>query len=106
MKLEDGEIAEIMIPSSLRARDELLARLRRDLVGPDDEHELIIRDKPSDRYLTGILYPQRLTIGPEEDDKLDSQGDDEDETNGSEKEAVPLALTRRPASAGLSFAAE
>jgi hypothetical protein len=87
-----------------RARALLLERLRLDLVGPQSPDELLVGDKPSDRYLTGILYPRRSPIGPEEDDKLDSQGADEDETNGAERESISLSNTRRPASAGLSFA--
>ena len=87
------------------ARMRILERLREDLHGPQAADEIIVRDRPSDRYLTGILYPQRVPIAEEEDEKLDSNGADEDETHGTEKEAAPLSSTRRPASCGLSFAA-
>ena len=90
--------------NALATREEIVRRLTTDLLGPQTQDELLIKDKPSDRYLTGILYPQRVPIGPEDDDKLDAQGDDEDESQGSEREGVALANTRRPASAGLSFA--
>jgi hypothetical protein len=86
------------------ARNRLKQRVTEDLIGPLDEAELI-RDRPSDRYLTGILYPQRCPYSAEDDDDL-SGHDDEAETDGSsaENEAVGLIHTVRPASAGISFA--
>src|SRR3982750_1091695 len=87
-------------------REQILRRLSADLIGPGALDELLIGEKPSDKYLTAILYPQHLPLAPEEDDKLDTEGDDEDESHGSEKEAIALTQTTRPASAGLSFAAE
>jgi hypothetical protein len=62
--------------------------------------------KPSDVYLTGILWPREARIGAEEDDRLDSAGTSaggEDDTEGSGEE-VPLAGLMRPCAAGLSFA--
>ena len=38
-------------------------RLEQDLIGPDAVAETL-RDKPSDRYLTGILFPQKLELAP------------------------------------------
>ena len=92
------------LPEASPARAWILERLREDLLGPQTADEVIVRDRPSDRYLTGILYPQRVPVAEEEDQKLDSNGADDDETNGTEKEAAPLSNTRRPASCGLSFA--
>lgn len=89
----------------MTARDTvLLERLGVDLIGPAAEDELI-GDRPSDRYLTGILYPQKYEVGPEEDDDLGVQ-DDEQEAAGSaaEDESIGLVHAMRPASAGLSFA--
>lgn len=86
----------------LEARDHLLERLERDLVGPLDlaKPDEVLRDNPGDKYLTGILFPRQVAIPPEEDDELASA--DEDDAVGNET-AVPLSQCVRPASAGLSF---
>lgn len=86
-------------------RDLLLARLKQDLIGPDTEDE-VLTSRPSDVYLTGILWPRETRMGAEEDDRLSFSGAKEDETenNGGEEE-VPLTSLMRPCSAGVSFAA-
>ena len=58
------------------ARDTLLERMKVDLIGPEEPNELI-SDRPTDRYLTGILFPPRTTISPEDDDEA-SDADDAD----------------------------
>ncbi|MBL4557696.1 MAG: hypothetical protein JKP98_13095 [Rhodobacteraceae bacterium] len=58
------------------ARDTLLERMKVDLIGPEAPDELI-SDRPTDRYLTGILFPPRTTIAPEDDDEA-SDADDAD----------------------------
>jgi len=58
------------------ARDTLLERMKVDLIGPESPDELI-SDRPTDRYLTGILFPPRTTISPEDDDEA-SDADDAD----------------------------
>src|SRR5688572_3630968 len=85
----------------LDARNELLERLERDLIGPIDlgVPDEVLSDLPSDKYLTGILYPRQTRIPDEEDDEMASADDEEGEEDG----AVPLAQCIRPASAGLSF---
>lgn len=80
-------------------RNLLLRRLNNDLVGPLASDE-ILSDRPSDVYLTGILWPWDSRMGGEEDDRLGA-GDGED---GGEEEEVPLAGQPRPCTAGLSFA--
>src|SRR5687767_2723427 len=90
-----------MTPEEIRGT--IVRRLQRDLMGPDAADE-IIADRPSDRYLTGILFPRQLRIGAEEDDELASGEDESGET--SEAEAVPLANCIKPASMGLSFAVD
>ena len=87
-------------------RDLIVKRLETDLVGPLAEDEDLVDAKPSDVYLTGILWPRRTKIAEEEDDRLDSAGTGaggEDDTEGSGEE-VPLAGLQRPCAAGLSFA--
>lgn len=117
-------------PTTRDIRDRLVAELRKDLVGPGSEAEML-RDRPTVAYLMGILYPAYTEIAEEEDERLemvlqeeDEEGlsdpfanedveDDEDQAEESElgkrseiddEEGVPLARTINPASIGLSFA--
>ena len=64
--------------------------IRKDLLGPgserlcgyDDEHEIIVTEKVTDRYAIGVLYPQRDMAMPEIEKASDSKeevGDGEDE---------------------------
>src|SRR4026208_2090606 len=79
-------------------RDRILKRLETDLVGPLAEDECLSDAKPSDVYLTGILWPRRARRDGEEDDRLDSAGTGagtEDDTQGAGEE-VPLAGLQRP----------
>ena len=82
-------------------RNDLLQRLRTDLIGPMSADEQLA-DYPTDKYLTGILFPQESAIEEEEDDEL-AQGADEDTDEVGEDQAVPLANAKKPSSAGLSF---
>ncbi|MCO4054945.1 MAG: DNA helicase [Bosea sp.] len=85
------------------ARDTLLQRMKVDLIGPEAPDELI-SDRPTDRYLTGILFPPRTTISPEDDDEA-SDADDADAV-GTALDGVKAASAFRPTSAGLSFAVQ
>ncbi len=85
------------------ARDVLLARMKTDLIGPGEDNE-IISDRPSDRYLTGILFPARTEVSPEEDDE--SAEADNAEFAGTSLDGVKTASSFRPSSAGLSFAVQ
>ncbi|MEN9678364.1 MAG: hypothetical protein RIS76_4260 [Verrucomicrobiota bacterium] len=86
----------------LEVREYLLERLGRDLIGPIDPAQPaeVLHDNPTDKYLTGILYPRQTRISEAEDDELPAADDD---AGGGEETAVPLAQCKRPASAGLSF---
>lgn len=81
-------------------RQNLESRLRADLIGPQEEHE-IITDRPTDRYLTGILFP----IGrvPEEDDETLGVGDEDDSMAATPDDGAPLSASFRPSSMGISF---
>lgn len=81
------------------AREFLLQRLHEDLIGPMQPDEEIPTTKPSDRYLTGILFPQESSVPPAEDESLGVAG-----TDSEEKEEVALTRTKRPSSMGISFA--
>lgn len=93
-----------MSPSATELRVHLLDELRRDLIGPQAETE-VLTDPPTVAYLTGILYPANTAIAAEEDEKLETiyrEGPEEDDNN----DGVLLAKTINPASLGLSFAVE
>ncbi len=83
--------------------DLLVQRLAEDLIGPRSDDELLT-DRPSDVYLTGLLWPQRTRMGGEDDDRLavgDSSGADDGQE--SDATAVPAASIQKPAVAGISF---
>lgn len=81
-------------------RDVIHQRLTADLVGPSGSATEVIPERPSDRYLTGILFPLRSELPPEEDERLEGGGDGED--NDGEDLGLPASL--RPSNIGLSFA--
>lgn len=88
----------------MSARDKLIDRLEADLVGPFATDESI-NAKPSDVYLTGILWPQNTAIPPDQDERLamaGGEGSSNDETD--EASQPPAAKMRRPSTAGISFA--
>jgi hypothetical protein len=88
-------------------RDRLVDRLVQDLVGPNSEDEAL-SDRPTQRYSTGILYPQDAALEAEED--LDGGGlavnEIEDSPLGADDATVALYATLKPAVAGMSFALE
>jgi hypothetical protein len=84
-----------------QVRREFVDRLKLDLLGPDAADEETT-DLPSDRYLTGILFPQKTEVPDDEKEELQTE-----ETDGGEQaesDAAGLFLAVRPASAGFSFA--
>ncbi len=86
-------------------RETLLDRLKQDLIGPYTEDE-VLTSRPSDVYLTGILWPRETRMGAEEDERFGLSGVGESETDGGgEEEEVSLVGMSRPCSAGVSFAA-
>ncbi|MEE4356475.1 MAG: hypothetical protein V2I97_08395, partial [Desulfococcaceae bacterium] len=88
-----------------KMREVILERLKKDLIGPYEDNE-ILQSRPSDVYLTGILWPSETRMGAEEDEKLGLSGQDEFETSSEgEEEEISLTGLMRPCSAGLSFAA-
>ncbi|MFF7879327.1 helicase-related protein [Streptomyces sp. NPDC007896] len=100
-----------------RVRDEeLLAGLRRELLGPsedavpDERDEVLTQDAPIDRYLTGVLYP-RATKERQEEEAAKQNGPDDApvSTRGDGEESgtppeVGASGDRRPSSMGLTFA--
>ena len=80
------------------ARQLLIQRLEKDLIGPDTTDE-VLENRPSDVYLTGILWPIGDRLGGEDDDSG---------TGGEEEDDMPsapgIAGQQRPCTMGLSFA--
>lgn len=86
------------------ARDALIDRLSLDLIGPSAPDETI-DGKPSDVYLTGMLWPQNTALPPEQDERLAVAGGDGDSNEESDDTSQPpAAQMRRPSTAGISFA--
>ena len=98
-------------------RDELLAGLRSDLMGPlAGETELLTDDAPITAYPIGVLFPQPLD-GPAHrlvsEDAAEDDGSDDtslgrrtaDEEEGNDL-GVAMANRRRPSSMGLTFAVD
>ena len=86
------------------SRDAILERLEQDLIGPGSERETI-DELPTDRYLTGILFPRRSTIEADEDEEL--KGGNAGGGDGDDDEAdatVRLSGQIKPATMGMSFA--
>jgi hypothetical protein len=83
-------------------RDIILQRLTADLIGPMAPDEALA-DRPSDIYLTGILWPWETRMDQEEAERLAAGGADE-EGGIAEEDEVPLAGQPRPCTAGVSFA--
>ena len=81
------------------ARDKLLERMKTDLIGPETPDE-VISDRPTDRYLTGILFAPRTSTSPADDDEA-ADADDADAT-GTSLDGVKASSTFRPSSAGAS----
>ena len=86
-------------------RSTIVNRLKQDLVGPDAADE-VLTSRPSDVYLTGILWPPRSPMTGEENERLGLQGAESPESSGAgEEEEVSTAGQPRPCAAGVSFAA-
>jgi hypothetical protein len=85
-------------------REKALSRLREDLIGPGVPDETLAA-RPSDVYLTGILWPKNTALAPEEDERLSAAPGEEEGGDDAEDQARPQAvIMRRPSTAGLSFA--
>ncbi|MEV7185613.1 helicase-related protein [Kitasatospora sp. NPDC093102] len=105
-----------------RVREDLVSRLRRELLGPDvdaspeDRAEVLDQDAPITRYPVGVLYPRpanaeagaRLLEDVAEHEGLDEEAvtraDSLDESGTAAER--PGSGDRRPASVGLTFAVD
>lgn len=85
----------------LTPRDILVRRLTEDLLGPGQEGDAL-DERPSDRYLTGILFPNGSIIPDDEDEGLGANGADGDDD--PDDSPAPISGGLRPSTCGLSFA--
>ena len=88
-------------PEEARAR--VLERLKDDLIGPKGGEGEILDERPSARYLSGILYPQQCAFDEEEDDRLAAENGGGGENEDEGQEATSLLRTFKPATCGFSF---
>ncbi|GAB4511295.1 MAG: hypothetical protein Tsb0019_06670 [Roseibium sp.] len=86
-------------------RDIVALRLAQDLVGPRAEDEELAA-RPSDVYLTGILWPRRTAMSGEDDERLGIAGASSAEESDGESDAVRTGSVQKPSVAGLSFSAK
>ena len=85
----------------MNTRQLLLERFEADLLGPEDKDE-VIGERPTSKYLTGILFPQETAFSPDEDETIGSEnGSGEDEPD--QAETINLIRTFKPSTCGFSF---
>jgi Helicase conserved C-terminal domain len=85
-------------------RAQIVAYLRRQLIGPAGGQDEELGEPPTQRYLMGILFPQRAESDVAfEDDVIDDNGGEVGEETGDDP--VALANQYMPSSVGLSFVA-
>jgi len=91
-------------PDKSADRLRITDRLGVDLIGPGAETETLT-DRPTDYYLTGILWPQRTSMSGEDNDALATGSASNSADNGEtgEAEEVPATSNQKPSVAGLSF---
>ncbi|RCG31636.1 DNA helicase [Sphaerisporangium album] len=84
-------------------RDELVARLERDLIGPSSPNE-VINDPPITKYAAGILFPQS-DDSVADNNALDEEPESRHATDVPDP-AVTMANVRYPSSMGLTFSVD
>lgn len=82
-------------------RGSIVETLSRELLGPFDGPDEILRLRPTSRYLLGRLAPAGTQVSPEEDEgAADAATDDDNLDTGY---ASPVSMAMNPSSIGLSF---
>lgn len=84
-------------------REDLVKRLRTDLLGPVEDGE-VLGEEPATRYALGVLYPSgSAEIDPSQDE---SNPEDDDEGSFAADPPVSMAGSRYPSSMGITFAVD
>ncbi|MBN3525172.1 DISARM system helicase DrmA [Paenibacillus apiarius] len=92
---------EIMaLSNKLEIRNELINRMKLELIGPNLVTEEL-NESPTQRYLTGILWPIGSEIEKEDDEEHATEEDGEE--SGLADRAAPLMQAMKPSAIGLSF---
>jgi hypothetical protein len=86
----------------MTVRDEMLRRAEEDLVNEVDTRE-VLSERPSDRYLLGILFPPGDEVERSEDDAPREEPARPTVEGPGEMADVPIYRAMRPSSFGLSF---
>ncbi|WP_410495525.1 helicase-related protein [Cellulosilyticum sp. ST5] len=79
------------------AREHLIEILKKDLIGPIEETE-IIRERPSKYYSAGILFPRGMKVGGEEEKK-----DELSDSKESDDNIITICNTSVPSAYGMTF---
>ena len=94
-------MADRQIEEQRNLRNNLVEILSRELLGPFDGPDEILRQRPTGRYLVGRLAPIGTNVGPEEDEGSGDAGSGDDHTDTVY--ASPISMAMNPSSIGLSF---
>lgn len=87
-------------------RQTIAQRLREDLIGPRENEERLF-SRPSDTYLTGMLWPPSTRMSPEDDEKIATASASKGDSGSSdEDDAVSNSSVQKPSVMGLSFSAK
>lgn len=91
--------------------------LRKDLIGPVNENEVLVKDMPLDYYVCGVLWPQRssdVLIYSKEDiddiddelsiigDKISTSIDDLEDTTGDIDDSISASNKYKPSAMGIT----
>jgi len=87
-------------------RQVILDRLLLDIIGPQFGSEEQIDENPTERYLTGILFPRNILVNEDEQGESDEPETANSSQNSDEDRGVSLFRSMRPPTAGISFAVE
>ncbi len=99
----DGTRRVLQAASQFKLRDELQALVEHELLGPaGGEEEILVDERPRERYLVGMLAPLgEANSGAQMDESL--AGDSDAPEEGSEDTGTPHRDTTMPSSMGMSF---
>lgn len=82
-------------------RGSIVETLSRELLGPFDGPNEMLRQRPTSRYLLGRLAPAGTQVSPEEDEGAADAATAEDSPDTGY--ATPISMAMNPSSIGLSF---